>query len=92
MGLKCRSCQDNNYDIDFETLSSKSEKSNQNSKSILQFKKEQKSFNNIFKTKLPEFGEYDRGNFNKLIPERIRNIITENINSIRFTFSTRRTF
>ena len=58
MGLKCSSCQDNDYDIDFETPSNneKSEKSNQNPQSIHKFKKEQESFNNIFKTKLPEFG------------------------------------
>ena len=95
MGLKCSTCQFGNNDIDLETSShnENSERSYEKPHSIHQMKKEQESFNNIFKTKLPELGEYYKGDFNKLIPEKIRNKITENIiDSTRYTLSTRRTF
>ena len=92
MGVKCSLCRINPNN---ELVFYENEKNELTlpTESNIQSKESQKKLKEMFMIKLPEIGEYYKGNFNSLIPEKIKNYITENLfDSSRYEISNKKTF
>ena len=78
MGVECSSCQKTENELN---SNQNNEKNNIKipTQNNINMKLARENFNEFFKLKLPQIGEYYKGNFNNLIPEIIRNYITENL-------------
>ena len=78
MGVNCSQCQKNENEYQTNYTPSKKEIPKPTQVNIC-IKQSRDNFNKIFNSKLPLFGEYYKEDFIKLIPEKIRNQITENV-------------
>ena len=78
MGVQCSLCQINQND-ELSNFDGMKNDISLPTQANVQSKQAQKNFNEIFKIKLPQLGEYYKGNINDLIPEKIQNYITENL-------------
>ena len=78
MGVQCSLCQINQND-ELSNFDGMKNDISLPTQANIQTKQAQKNFNEIFKIKLPQLGEYYKGNINDLIPEKIQNYITENL-------------
>ena len=79
MGLECSTCQKTESELNSNLNKEKINVNISSTQRNMDMKYARENFNEYFKLKLPQIGEYYKGNFNNLIPEKIRNYITENL-------------
>ena len=77
--VECSSCQKTEGELNANNLNNEKNNIKISTQHNIDMKLARENFNEYFKLKLPQIGEYYNGNFNNLIPEKIRNYITENL-------------